>query len=293
MVEMRRVLCPVDFSECSVKAFEFAQSLAERFGAELLVLHSIELWSEPLSVPPSSVFDEYRRLLLKEGEARLERFIEAQSHRNVQPKRYVKEGLPADHILAMATEQAVDRIVLGTHGRRGIDRLMLGSVTERVLRHAPCPVLVVRKSSRDRVDSDRPGHSFPFHRILCCTDFSSLSEKALEHAGSLAQEYDAELVLLHVLDEYADAGATVERTDNAKRQLERLASSTPCKPGTVKTAVRLGRAYEQIIQVATEINTDLVAVGVRGRNALDVAVFGSTAYRVIQLGPCPVLVVPT
>jgi nucleotide-binding universal stress UspA family protein len=289
---MRRILCPVDFSECSVMAFEYAVSLADRFGAELHVQHTIELWSDPVNVPPTSVFDERRRLLLQEGEARLDRFIQAQSHRSVQHKRYVKVGLAADHILETAKEQAIDRIVMGTHGRRGLDRLMLGSVTERVLHHAPCPVLVVRKSLRDSADSDRPGHAFPFRRILCCTDFSDLSEKALEHAVSLTKEYGAELVLIHVLDEHVDASATVERTDSATLQLEQRLSAVSCDPGTVKTAVRLGRAYQQIIQAATEINTDLVVVGARGRNALDAAVFGSTAYRVIQLGPCPVLVIP-
>jgi nucleotide-binding universal stress UspA family protein len=292
MVEMRRILCPVDFSESSIRAFEYALSLAERHGAELYMQHSIESWSDPLSVPPSSVFDEYRRTLTLEGETRLDRLIETQSHRSVQFKRFVKDGLPADDILAAAKEHAVDGIVMGTHGRRGLDRFMLGSVTERVLRHAPCPILAVRLTAGDRVDSDRADQPFPFRRILCCTDFSSLSEKAREHAASLAEIYGSELVLLHVLDERSDASTTVERTENAKRQLELRMAEVRSKPASVKTAVRLGRAYEQIIQVATEIEADLITVGVRGRNALDAAVFGSTAYRVIQLGPCPVLVIP-
>jgi nucleotide-binding universal stress UspA family protein len=167
----------------------------------------------------------------------------------------------------------------------------LGSVTEKVLRKARCPVLAVRK----------PAHVFPppggepdlvqLHRILYCTDFSDNSEQAWDYAVSLAAEYNAELTLLNVLDETAGEVDIENVIVKVLERLEKRISPEARKNGKAKAAVRIGQAYQQIIQLAMESQTDLIIMGVRGRNALNLAVFGSTTYRVVQLGPCPVLVV--
>ncbi|MDX9974933.1 MAG: universal stress protein [FCB group bacterium] len=294
MVEIRRILCPIDFSPFSVEAYACAQSLASHYGATLHVQHLVELWNDgSKTAPPMNLFDEYRRASIQEGEERLERFVEAHPYDGVRPEPYVQEGVPADRILALAEELAVDLVVMGTHGRRGLNRLMLGSVTERVLRNAPCLVLVAGNASGDSAPPGKAGDAVPFRRILCCTDFSDTSEKAVAQALSLAEAYGAEMTLVHVLDESPDAAGIQVRIAGATQQLEQLVSSVSRKKGTVSIAVRVGRPYAQIIQAATDINADLTVMGVRGRNALDVAVFGSTTYRVIQLGSCPVLVVPS
>lgn len=294
MVEIRRILCPIDFSPFSVKAYACAQSLARHYGAKLYVQHLIELWNDgSKSAPPMNLFEEYRRASIQEGEERLERFVEAHPYDGVRSERYVREGMPADQILALAEELAVDLVVMGTHGRRGLNRLMLGSVAERVLRNAPCLVLVAGNASDDSSLPGKAEDAVPFGRILCCTDFSDASQKAVAQALSLAEEYGADMTLVHVLDESPDATGIQERIAGATQQLEQWVSSASRKKGTINTAVRVGRPYEQIIQAATDTNADLTVMGVRGRNAIDVAVFGSTTYRVIQLGSCPVLVVPS
>ena len=107
---------------------------------------------------------------------------------------------------------------------------------------------------------------------------------------SLTAEYDAELTLLHVLEEVASPAETEEAIATATEQLNKLIPPERRQTLKIRTVVRTGKPYRQIIQLALEAQMDLVAMGVRGRGALDLAVFGSTTYRVMQLGPCPVLV---
>ena len=265
MADIRCILCPTDFSEFSDIAFRYAVSIANHYRGTLFVEHVVESWQHPEAafVPAHYYVDS-----------------------EIRPEPVVEQGIAADCILALAEAQNVDLVVMGTHGRRGFDRLMVGSVTERVLRKASCPVLAVHKPSYDFLNSREsdPAH---LNRILFCTDFSDNSLRALSHALSLTAEYNAELTLLHVLKDVP--GASI--MDEAMEQLDNLIPPEKPKAGSIRSMVRRGSAYQQIIQFALEARTDLVIMAVRGRGALNAAVFGSTTYRVIQLGPCPVLAV--
>jgi nucleotide-binding universal stress UspA family protein len=128
-------------------------------------------------------------------------------------------------------------------------------------------------------------------RILYCTDFSENSERALRYAISVAAEYDAELTLLRVLDEIPTPGQTQEAIATAAAQLDKLITPEQPKAINIKTTMRMGKPYEEIVKYTLETDAELVAMGVRGAGALDAVVFGSTRYRAIQLGPCPVLAV--
>jgi nucleotide-binding universal stress UspA family protein len=169
---------------------------------------------------------------------------------------------------------------------------MLGSVTDRVMRMATCPVLAVHKPPHGSTAAGKEWH-YVHHlsRILFCADFSRNSERALNYAISGTAEYDAELTLLHVLEEVPNLAKREEAIAAATEQLDKLIPPEVRKTRKIKTAVRIGKPYREIIQFAVEAQTDLVTMGVRGRGALDRAVFGSTTYRVMQLGPCPVLAV--
>jgi nucleotide-binding universal stress UspA family protein len=203
----------------------------------------------------------------------------------------VGDGVATDLILGFAEAQAVNLIVMGTHGLRGLDRLTLGSVTEKVLRKARCPVLAVRKPAHAFALSGREPDLIQLHRILYCTDFSDNSERAFDHAISLAAEYKAELTLLHVLEGISDSADTENEIAKVMERLEKRISPETSKKCMTKAVVRIGKAYQQIIELALESQTDLIIMGVRGRHALGLAVFGSTTYRVVQLGPCPILAV--
>ena len=293
MLEIKLMLCPVDFSEFSVCAYRHALSLAEHYRSRLVVQHIVEPWRHPCAsfAATASLYDEYCQSLRGTGKEQLQEFVKSHTHDEVQPEFVVDQGTAPDSILSCAQEQKSDLIVMGTHGLRGLDRLMLGSVTDRVMRRAICPVLAVREPPHESLAAGHERHCLHhLNRILCCTDFSEDSDRALNYAISAAAEYDAELTLLHVLEEAPGPAKTEEDTAVATERLDKLIPSERRKTLKIKTAVRTGKPYREIIRFAQEAQTDLVSMGVRGRGALDLAVFGSTTYRVMQLGPCPVLV---
>jgi nucleotide-binding universal stress UspA family protein len=180
---------------------------------------------------------------------------------------------------------------MGTHGLRGVDRLMLGSVTEKVLRKAQCPVLAVRKPLHDFVSPGRNADPISPKKIVLGMDFSDHAHRALNFALSFAKEYNAELTLLHVLEQPPSSVGLQGATARATKLLKESVPAGERRSSLVKFLVRIGKPYQQIIEVASKTQTDLVIMGVRGRGSLDSALFGSTAYRVTQLGPCPVLAV--
>jgi nucleotide-binding universal stress UspA family protein len=295
MRRLKGVLCPVDFSEFSIQAFRYALSIARQYNAKLSVQHVVEPWRYPAAdfcVSPEH-FDQFYSTLREKSEGQLQQLVTTYLHEGDQTECIVHVGMASDSILELAESHNADLIVMGTHGRRGFDRLMLGSVTERVMRKASCPVLTVNKPLHDLTGSEKQPGPIHLSRILFCTDFSENSQRALGHAISLAAEYAAELTLLHVLEDSPDASSIQQAIATATEQLDGLIPSEACNAGETKTrtTVRIGKAYQQIIQVALEAQTDLVIMAVRGRGALDLAAFGSTTHRVIQFGPCPVLVV--
>jgi nucleotide-binding universal stress UspA family protein len=202
-------------------------------------------------------------------------------------------------ILAQAAALRPDLLVLGSHGRSGFQRWLLGSVTEKLIRQAPCPTMIVPQRAHD-TPPDKP---VQFRNILCPVDFSDASMRAMEHALSLAEEADAHLTLLHVIEvppelreQVALAGLDVDRIRAAAEaeSLRRLRTLVPEQARTyctVETAVREGAAFRQILAAASETRADLVVMGVHGRGALDLLVFGSNTVRVIRGAACPVLIV--
>ena len=293
MWEMKRILCPIDFSEFSVKAFDYAQSLARHYDARLLLQHVVQplFYNPNYSVASPVMFDQIQQGLRADSEKRLDDFVKAHIISGVQAERVVQEGFPTECILSLAEAQSVDLIVMGTHGLRGFDRLVLGSVAERILRKAGCPVLAVRKPAHDFVSPEQKGDAVGLQKILFCTDFSDYAHRALQYALSLAVEYQAELTLLHVLEEPPGSRDMEITMKEVADKLEALAPPQARKSCSIKTAVRVGKPYEKIVQHALEDQTDLIVMGVLGRSAVDLLVFGSVTHRVIQLGSCPVLAV--
>ena len=282
----------MDFSEFSTKSYEYAHSIAQRYGAKLFVEHVVQplTMGYPYYAFPESVNQVYWDLTT-DAAKHLKEVVQKYQWNGIHPEFFVQEGFVTDSILAFAEKQSVDLIVMGTHGRRGIDRLTMGSVTEQVLRKAHCPVLAVRRPAHDFVQPFEKTNPVKLHKILFCTDFSKHSERAFEYAHSLAVEFSAEITILHVMDDIPASSDVQAETSRALAQLEKAVPMPARGECKIKATVRIGKPYEQIIQAAVEAQTDLVVMGVRGRNALDLALFGSTTHRVIQLGPCPVLAV--
>jgi len=292
MLRIERILCPIDFSECTARAYDYAQSLARHYQANLFLNHVVDFGLPPYEYyTPAIDFEEVFRTTCADARGQLQEFARSHTRIGVQPECFVQEGAVTDSVLSFAEAQMVDLIVMGTHGLKGLDRVALGSVAEKVLRKARCPVLVVRKAGHDFISPGSAQEPIQLRKILFCTDFSDPSRRAIEYARSAAAEYNAELTLLHVLEDMASSANIEEAIATATHQLDKLIPPGAVKGGKIKTLVRIGRAYQQIIELALETQADLLIMAVRGRNAVDLAVFGSTTYRVIQLGPCPVLAV--
>ncbi len=291
-MELRNILCPLDFSEFSAHAFAYAQSLARHYQSQLFAVHVIQsVFSAYPSYINPDVVDEVSRGLRSFAADEMRDFLENRAQPGVRMESHVQEGDITDTILALAQAREADLIVMGTHGRRGLDHWLLGSVTERVLRKARCPVLAVRSPL---VPSGGPlGPEVQFCRILFCVDFSAHSQAGLAYALSLAQEYRADLTLLHVIED--STGAKDMEKDGAEvaDRLRGLIRSGGPLGAEVKTHLSVGKPYAEIVRYARDCAADLIILGVRGRNVLDLALFGSTTHRVIQQSPCPVLTVHT
>lgn len=196
MLTIERILCPVDFSEFSDRACDHAHSFARHFDAKLFVLHVAEPFvpMDPSSISPSLVDQVYAQNIA-DAEEKVRELAERQNWNDVEHEVVLERGAVADAILRFVECNNIDLITMGTHGRRGLDRLVLGSVTERILRTARPPVLAVHRLPQGSGTREGP---VQFRKILYCTDFSDNSPRALEYAFLLACKYKAGISLLHV-----------------------------------------------------------------------------------------------
>ena len=165
-MQIERILCPVDFSEVSAKAYRYAQSIACHYRAKLILQHIVELslHQSYYYQVGSKYAKDFRQTLISNAENQFRQFVDI--YGGVEPECVVEESITADAILCLARARAVSLIVMGTHGRRGFDHLMLGSVTERVLRHSPCPLLAVPPKAADGNANHGTDEAVRVQRIL-------------------------------------------------------------------------------------------------------------------------------
>jgi nucleotide-binding universal stress UspA family protein len=298
MVEIARILCPVDFSDASRHAIEHAIVVARWYGAALVGLHVHTPMYVPiggLDLPDDGGTAFASPASSPRLRSQMEEAFAPAAAAGVPVEIMVTEGAPAAQILHDIRACRADLLVMGTHGASGFERLLLGSVTEKVVRKAGCPVLTVPPKAHAR-------SSLPFKRILCPVDFSQASLAALQFALSLAQEADADLALLHVMEwpagyEPARLSAfdvpqyTAAREKDAAEALDRLIPDAARDWCQASTHLAHGKAYEQVLSLARETGVDLIVIGVHGRNVWDLALFGSTTNQVIRGAACPVLTV--
>ena len=293
MIRITRILCPVDFSETSQHALDQAAAIARWYEAKLTLLYVFPNLPV-MDLPPLELEDAERERLV----VALRRMADGLPA-GVAVDVRVREGAYVhDEIVAQAAATRADLLVLGTHGRSGFERLFLGSVTEKVIRKAVCRTLVVPPRAPD-VAADAP---VEFKRILCPVDFSDSSLDALAFAINIAEEADARLTLLHVVEwprrvSQEPTGVEVDITRlrdralaDARRRLHDLIPEQARTYCTVEAIVSEGTAHETIVAQASERRCDLVVMGVHGRSTLERLLFGSTTHQVIRAAACPVLI---
>jgi nucleotide-binding universal stress UspA family protein len=280
-----RILCPTDFSDFSERALRQAVRLASWFEARVTALHVVPPIPGPAVMMGGGVYVPIPADLLREQREGLEREL----HRLIEP--LLGEGMPIEGRLA------ADLVVMGTHGRSGFEHLLLGSVTERVLRTAPCPVLSVGRGALD------PPVGPLFRRILCAADLTKASERTLDMAVSLAEETLSRVTLLHVVEGLlGESGPELYRpvpeaiplrhalVEEAERQLHRVGQRAHsfCE---VSERVETGSAWREILRVAGETSADLIVIGAHTHGVFGRLFLGSTANQVVRHATCPVLTV--
>jgi nucleotide-binding universal stress UspA family protein len=301
MIELKRILCPVDFSEHSGHALIHAATLARRYDAALTVQYvsSVRLPAAALGhgIGPSGA----ETILMSAVDADellgdLRAFAAATNIGELGVDYRVTQGEVVRTILAEAVALGADLIVMGTHGRSGFERLVLGSVAEKVLRKAPCSILLVPPRS------SAPPAPRLFERIVVATDFSAAAVHAMDYALSLARETDARLTVVHVVDMPDTTGAWVTSGEEVAAVAREIAASArrqlaDAVPGSAREWCRAterletGRPYQAILKVAEEEQAGLIVLGAHGHGVIDRMFFGSTAQHVVRAAACPVLTV--
>ena len=292
MPAFRTILFAADFSASSCEAFVVACALAHEHKTRLILLHVVERMAV---VEQPVAFGEAGGLIPLEGGQAHHEAIRARLAEIYAPSRPIEveyvvcDGEPAEEVLRTAREFGADLIVMGTHGRTGLRRLLAGSVAEAVLRRAHCPVLALRAG-------EHPRGAERIRTILHPIELEAPSETALQAARSLARDHGARLVLAFVapLDLMLNArSAVVLDIDEYRTALEniRARADGPDLKFPVEAQLARGDVAAEIFRLARETACDLIVMGTHGRRGLARVLMGSVAEAVLRGAPCPALAV--
>lgn len=299
-MRIQKILATTDLSNESIAGVRYAVALAKKVGASVALLHVVEF-------PPPPPMPGMRSVTLplqdskiaKQARVRLDKLAKRESRGGLKITPILHTGNSFHGIIMTARTRATDLIVIATHGYTGAKRVLLGSTTERVVRHAPCSVLTVPVRTIPR----RSGKMLllKLKRIVVPIDFSEISKTALPWATSLAAQSNAELILLHVvekfpIDYFLGYGLMNELftplMKDSEAALKQIAENIG-RSDQVKASekVRDGKPFKEICSVAQKLGAELIVLTTRGHSRLKYIWLGSTAERVVRHARCPVLVV--
>ena len=293
-MHIKNILIPVDFSDFSDKALEYALYIAEKYSAKITLFHAVVLFQD-------DVGEEQRLQDYEEWVKRREETIRTQMNKNLHKAK--KRGISvetaigrgvnaADVILDFFNDKQFDLIIMGTHGRTGLKHMLMGSVSEKVVRLAPVPVLTIHRSIPD----------FRLKKILVPIDFSIHSKKTVDEALWMAKSFNASIEFIHVIEQdihpsfYASGIESIFQIDKCLRDrvidnlkefiAEQLQGKIP-----VEFRVKEGKAHREIVDYAKENEIDLIVIATHGLSGLDYVLLGSTTEKVVRWSTSPVLTV--
>ncbi|MGD8295180.1 MAG: universal stress protein [Desulfobacterales bacterium] len=294
-VEFNHILCATDFSDFSNHTISYGVALAKEFEAKLFVSHVIDLSSV-------AIYGEFQldpvgqqNRIMQDADAQLKKLAGGQE---ISWEPLITVGKPADEISRAVEEKDIDLVITATRGRSGLKRIILGSVTERLMRTLSCPLLVV--NSPEHKFLSVADQAVKIKKILVGCDFSPDSGQAFKHALSLAQEFQAELHLAHVIEpptqpelKQEESPVSEEIQQDYRDLLSRkLRDMVPVEARywcTPHTSILEGQPYEEIVRYAESTDIDMIVLGVRGQGLVKTLFLGSTTDRVVRRSPCPVL----
>lgn len=290
-MRVESILAPTDFSETANHAVEQAMELSLRYGAELHLLHVVEDHHGESSGAASAMHD-YLRKLEDDAEQSLALKVDVLRGNNVAVQyETVSSTTPFDGIAKRVAELSPDVVVMGTHGRTGLNRLIMGSIAEKVLRYVPANLLALSR----KAPLIRATHAF--ERILVPVDFSDFSKRALEMAVNLLVP-TGDLHIVHVVASpihpsfYAGGVTALFQVDPElpKRIHDRITEWLEGQPVT-SIEVREGDVFAELEDVRKKVDPQLVVMGTRGLTGLDHMLVGSVAEKMVRISEIPVLTV--
>jgi nucleotide-binding universal stress UspA family protein len=291
LMAFKKILVPVDFSEFSDMAVEYAMFFGEKFRANITLLHTVLLFEE--DIDEEEHLKNYEKIIQKKENQRAKKLNlhrDKGKNRGLQVDSVLLRDLSAaDSILDYVSDTDYDLIIMGTHGRTGLIQWISGSVAEKVVRFSPIPVLTIHKDfSMTRID-----------RILVPVDFSKHSKIAVQKGIAIANEFKADIKFVHVVEQEAHPEfytisfdpilkANPQLKDHIVNSLKKL---TGLGEDKAKFVVLEGSVTEELKKYAQENETDIIVMPTRGMSELEHIVLGSTTERMVRVAPCPVLTV--
>jgi nucleotide-binding universal stress UspA family protein len=294
-MQFKNILCATDFSDFSNRTVTYGIALAKEFDSKLFVCHVIDLSSVAIygefQLDPVGLQDR----IMNDANEQLQELIGKQQ---IDWEPLISVGHAADEISRIVEEKGIDLVISATRGRSGLKRIILGSVTERLMRTLSCPLLVVHSPDKEFVAPD--DQEVHIKNILIGCDFSPDSGAAFDYGLSLAQEFQSELHLAHVIEtsiyqELHKTESPVEeeiQKEVQTRLIQKLQEMVPeearnwCKP---RTSLLDGHPYEELAGYAEKHDMDMIVLGTRGHGLVKSLLIGSTTDRVVRRAPCPVL----
>jgi len=293
-MQFRSILCATDFSEHSNRTIPYGVAIAREFGATLHLCHVIDLTA--LTIYGEFQIDPVgqQTRIRQEANEQLEKMLEPY---RIRWESLIAVGQPAAEITRLVEEKGIDLVVAATRGRSGLKRLILGSVTQRLMRTLSCPLLAVQGPEQGIIDPGTAG--IRLKKILIGCDFSEDSVLALNYGLSLAQEFESEVHLIHVMEPpvYHDLLKPSEQTqdmaltDVLKEKLEGLVPGEARNWCSLQAEILRGKPYEELVAYAKVQEMDMIVLGVRGYGLVRSLLMGSTTDRVVRNAPCSVLTV--
>ena len=269
---VRNILFATDFSPASESVLPYARALARSYDAQLVIAHVVA--PGVVAVEPPVLVN-----MSQLAQEQMEQLQTSEQLDSVRHKEMVVEGPIWESLNRIIEEQEIDLVVVGTHGRTGIEKFILGSVAEEIFRQAPCPVLTVGPHVSATVR-----RAPEIKTILFATDFSADCPGALKQALNLARQHDARMLMLHVAEDQKSDDP--EPIINALH--DKLAAMVPPGTARIETLVEFGRAADRVLAIAQQFNADMIVLGAH-RPAMLTNRFMDVAYKVACEAPCPVL----
>ena len=300
VVSASNVLFATDFSPTSGAAFPYAAAICRRFSGALHAAHVIS--DAGLMIMTSGVDYVSLGTLSDDAEQEARGRLEQLSRRlsGIPHRTYVCHGPIWKNLADIVAANGIDLIVVGTHGRTGLGKLLLGSVAEDILRHAPCPVLTVgpnvsghaKLPAFENGSHDLAPFELDIRQIVAATTFADNADFIARAAVSLAGDFRARLALMHVIEDYTHLGSRPELMDDGVRRLQQLLPRNSGLPYSPETVLEFGSAPERILKTAADRESDLIVLGARSADeAGSTHLPWSTAHHVVAHAHCPVLTI--